>query len=686
MDLSKLSDEQLDSMILEKTQQKFSGGNNSQPQKVDVSSLSDEELNKMLFEKMMKSQNPQQELNKTRPIETDENDEADLGFIDRTKYSIDGIASNRTAFLVEKFGANNVRKDANGEDWVLQDNKWKPVNKDGPSIADGADFIGALPENAGTALGTMAGLGVGSLPLAMVGNGVGSMVRQGVSSLIGNPQVASASERVADVGLSSVMGLGGGLLGRGIKHLGKFSAPLVEKAFKNFNISKEGAKIAKIAKNQKIPSPTIGQLAGGYDLDLEKMKGARPFWGRTIRAKVKKQVEAVKNNLSKDFGEFVDQESSREVAGVRAKELANGAIDSIRKQSSNLFDKVSENGKDVLVDAEVFTKSLLKKFTEIGVFDLDGNPLEYSGELGMTSDQFKRLQKILGQTLKDIKTTAGRHGSENLIGDSSTIGNISATSINSFRKTLDANISEGKIDGLKDIRLVQMRNAFMDLTEDMLGAQNKSLKKDFRYARALWAKQLELRKIFKTGGEKGLGLENASDDKLLGKMFGDKKKVQMLKQLIGKEETEKAGKGYVNDLLIYRLGKEDNKSAIGLLNLIDKTGAIKEALSPKAYKNLRDNLFFMHKAGATINPSGTGIMNLMSDGFSPKGFATGAFQATATKTKENSKRITKGVLKFSDSKVLQDHAGQAGNLLTDRKQRKGADSTRNPRERKSINN
>lgn len=177
----------------------------SQTMATPSSSIDRAALEKMALEKMTAS----------GMTEIDPKTEASLGFINRAKYSLEPIQSNRKALLEQQFGQDNIMEDKNGELFVRQNNKFVPVNKDGFSTADVADFAGAIPEMAGGLAGGAAGVaaglatsgGLGSVPMAIItgaaGAGAGSAIRQGLSAAVGTPQVASLGERALETGLST---------------------------------------------------------------------------------------------------------------------------------------------------------------------------------------------------------------------------------------------------------------------------------------------------------------------------------------------------------------------------------------------------------------------------------------------------------------------------------------------------
>lgn len=184
--------------------------------------------------------------------------EASLGFVNRARYAIEPLESNRMALLAQEYGQENIQQDDKGNVYLKQNGQFRPVNKPGFSTADVADFAGALPEMAGgvvgMGVGAVGGGGVASIPLAMglgaAGGGLGSIVRQGTSALLGTPQVATVVERASETGLSA--GIGGAFGGAG--QALKLAAPSI----------KSGAKsVADVFKRgvQKVPgAQSVGEV------------------------------------------------------------------------------------------------------------------------------------------------------------------------------------------------------------------------------------------------------------------------------------------------------------------------------------------------------------------------------------------------------------------------------------------
>lgn len=616
----------------------------------------------------------EQELAQRQNVKTIKTEEANLGVMNRLQYSLEPIESNRKAFLIQQFGAENVKEDEEGNTYIRQGDTFKPVNKEGFSVADVADVIGSAPEILGAGAGAVAGLGAGSIPAAVAGSAAGSVARQGLSALIGTPQVASPIERATEVGLSAALGGAGAGAGKVISKAGKAVMPKLSKVFPKINIAKEGKKLLRISKQLDIPDPTPGQLSGGRTLEIEKALGVRRFFGRKIRKQTEKQVEAIKKNLVNEVGEFIDTDSSREAVGTSLKNLGAETIKRVKQTSSELFDEVTSSARGVAIPAKQTRTKLLHEFQKMGFFDTSGNALEHTSRTGLTETQFKRVQDVFGKIIKDIERSATNIGGGTM--SPGTMGaDLTADTLNTMRKFIDANIKEGGKLGYDDALLLKMRDTFLNVTEEMLEAQDPVMKQKFKTARALWAKQFELKKIFEKGGKAGLGIKDLSDEKVLKTVFADKKKVQLLKQLTNDEAVEKAGKTWVNDLLTTTLGQEDKITAQAALNSLKKNReALIEAIGRKSYMRLRDNLFYLERIGRPINPSRTAITEMMS--LDLKQIGAGALERGAYGARATVENLQREIPKYLER--LPGQGAKGLSALTDQSQRELGYLTRNP--------
>lgn len=583
----------------------------------------------------------------------DYDDEADLGTLNRLQYSLEPLESNRRAFLVREFGAENVMQDKEGEVYLRQGGEWRPVNKEGISMADIADVAGSTPEILGAGAGALLGFGTASIPAAAAGAGAGSIIRQGLSSAIGTPQVATTGERVAEVGLSTAFGAGGAAVGKGLKEVGKKVAPRVAKVLRKsfFDSNKRVGKFLKglegrggdadlleqTAKKYGLPEPTKAQIAGGDAYDIERALSERPVWGRGIRKKFEEQTEAIKKNLKEEIGDFVQPDAQPNLAktGASIKSAAENVIESTKNRASELFDDVAATASDVKAPAKQVRGELLSSLNKFGLFDKKGNPLPHSAKTGLKPDEFKKLQTATGGMLRDL----GFQFDVNDLGDIKSLrgvadgfGDVDANFINTWRQYINDNISYEKGFSRADIRLKQLEQGLLDLGERMLDAADPESKVKWQTARKLWSEQLRLNQLFKKSGNvgkgKGIGIANLSEDKVLKTVFSNRQNVKSLIELTDQETAKKAGLEYIRENFLKKFGEEGQKSAQGAFSFLrDNKDALETAIGRKTYKKLFDLVYFQKKLGKPFNTSKTGIMNILNDElFSVKGVASGLAQ------------------------------------------------------------
>lgn len=573
---------------------------------------------------------PQQPLN--------EAPEASLGLINRARYAIEPLESNRRAFLVEQYGPENVAENKEGETFVKQMGQWRPVNAPGVSQADIADFLGATPEMVGGlsagAIGTLAG-GPAGIPAAVGGAMVGSAARQGLSALLGVPQVAEPQERAVEVGLSGLFAGGGAALGKGLKGG-------VRKAFPRFRIRHK----TKLKAKQIGVTPTKGQLAGGRDLDLEKQLMETPIFGRKIRKQTEQQVKTIKNNLSKQFGDFSDLDADITTTGAFLKDRAGGYVSMLKQSAADKFDEVALKGSGIKYDGRVLRRQFLKDITPLKLFNTRGRPLKYtaSNALSLTPDQFERVQRVIKPVIDDMNRA-----------------DIDANAMNTLRKTISNAVKEAKKDSA-DVGLIEIQNHFMDLTESMLD-KAKGLKDEFKNARSLWAEYLKSKNIFEKS-KNGLAIKDLTDEKVLDKIFNSKKSVELFRKLVDDETVKSAGDRYVNNILRKKLGKEGKRTAAGALKAIrDNRHSIRPAIGNKEYTNLIRNLEYLDMIGEPINSSGTFLQELKMK----------LLRGAALKTRQ----MGRGALSESVERLPQ-RMGAGAQMITDPIQREGAFNSRTP--------
>ncbi|MBF32019.1 MAG: hypothetical protein CL529_12710 [Aequorivita sp.] len=593
--------------------------------------------------------------------------EASLGAWNRARYAIEPLESNRKALLVQEFGGENVRE-IDGEMYLKENEKWRPVNAEGLSTADFADLAGSAPEIFGAGAGAMVGMGAGSVPASFAGGLAGSVVRQGLSGVLGTPQEsATVGERVAETALSGGMSALGTVGAKGSKWAFKKAVKNARKLFPKMDIGDTGKKLIKIAKEQNLPEPTKGQLAGGKHLEIEKALGERRFWGRGVREQTKKQIEAIKNNLDEITDFAGSSDNSVMQSGGRLKDYARARISKTKEIAGDLFDKVAEAGKDVTAPREAFKSSLIDNFNKLGVLDEAGAKRAYTFESGLTRPNFKKVQNVFSDLIKAID--AGK-SAPNAIGEDV----INVNTLNTMRKTVDSYIKEGALQGQDNLILIKLRNNLMDTTEDMLSAKSDFHRSQFQIARNMWSDYVKQSKQFASGGTKGLGIENLSDEKVLSRVFGDVKKVKLMKEMSHAKHVETAGIDYIDDILKRRIGGENQISARGAIREIEKRGeAIKEAIGAKKYKKIMDNLFYLDEIGRPINPSRTAIVKMMD--LSPTNLFSGGMEALNYKAKSALIPMERAIKKNVKNRALTPRGLSA---LSDEWQREQSEKVRGP--------
>lgn len=601
-----------------------------------------------------------------------EQKEAELGIGLRAQYALEPIQSNREALLVQELGPENVQKDEHGQLYVKQFGEFRPVNVEGLSMADFANFLGALPEAVGGVVGTVAGAlgggGVASVPAAIglgaAGGAVGSAARQALSAAIGTPQVADITERAVETGISAAMGGAGSVAGAGIKAAGKTFGAGLKKIFPSFGVTKEGKELIETAAKEGIPAPTPGQLAGGRDLDLEKVLLQRPIVGRKLRKQVDAQIEAIKENIKGTVGDFMNVDSTADVIGADIKALVNSNIKATKAAASQAFDEVASQGADIFVPSAQVKKEVVGNLAELGIFDKAGKPLKHTSKTGLTVDQFGRLQGIFKSVLDDI--------------DNSVDGIVDANSLNTMRKFLDANIKEGGKQGFDDVALIKAREAFMDATESMLNAKDPGLKDQFKTARRLWAEHLDMKdsakKLRLLDGMKGAQID---DPKVARSIFTSTERLKAFKKVADQDTIEKGAINFLNDIMSERLGKEAQISAAGALKAVKQNRAtLVDAIGLEKYNSLKDNLQFLDKIGAPVNPSKTFISEIISD-VSLRGIFGGISQLGAYKSRRAASGLAANIAKLVEK--APETGAVVGNLLTDKMQREYSTESRGKR-------
>lgn len=632
-DFNNLSDEQLDSLVMQKM--------NSQAAPQDLSNLSDDEIDNLVAQKLQ---------TQTQPEFNPRAEEADLGFLNRAQYSLEPIQSNRDEFLRQKFGKENVLV-RDGETYLKQENQYRPVNQDGIGVSDIAEFAGATPEMIGTGLGVVAGLGPGSIPGAMVGGVAGSAVRQGLSTLIGTPQVATTTERAMEAGLSGLFSGAIPVIGQGVKAtkpyvknaVGKVANAgkqyvqkatdylddifkvvpsekqvletstdlVVEQAPRELAdqsgrkiVQEETEKLNKIAKDQNLPAPTYAQTVGGKAILAEGQALDTPIIGGGLRKYVDNQLDKVKQNLEKEAGEFIHSDSTGDQVGFATRNILSKSIEGTKEIAKNLYTQVDELGKDAMVGARHFFNKYKDEAAKNGLVNPDGTKSLYDPTSRLTRDEFSKLQNVFFDGMESIRNT----GSDK----------IRFQAVDSLRRTVKNQADEwAKINPNASRLLYEFHNNLDSTAERVLNREVPKLGKVYQDARKQWAKFKDDKEFL----EKFMP-DNLGDEKVVKKLMNDSFNVKRIKEVIGEGATKEIGKSYVKDILS-GLAKSGVARADTALSAIRKQrSAIISSIGEKSYKNLTDNLHYLNRLNQGLNVQRTSLYNIFDDSKGGlKGFA-----------------------------------------------------------------
>jgi hypothetical protein len=653
--------------------------------------------------------------------------EASLGPINRTRFAIEPLQSNRMALLAQEYGQENVQQDEEGNLYIKQRNEWRPVNKEGFSFADVADFAGAIPEMAGGLVGTVAGAvggaGVASIPAAIglgaAGGAVGSAARQGLSAILGTPQVATGMERVAETGLSAGIGGAFGGIGQGVKMamptvkkgLGE-AGEYVAKTFKRGakpraetivdvmsdikitpeivdDVIKEPgeevlsremvkdqmAKLEGIASRQNLPSPTYAQAAGGRAIQAEDKIINTPLIGGKIRKQVDSQLKAVKQNLEKNIGRFIDEDSTAPEVGIATKEFSTRIVKATKKAAQELYQNIDEVGKDAMVGKTTLANKYRNFAGDLGLIDPLGKRTKYAADTGLTPTEFKKLQQTLFEGIDALKRNPSPK--------------VRYEAASALTRTIKNTAEELKQSNPNAYRILKQFGKDLDSTmEGILNREHPKLGEKLVEANRKWAK-------FKDDEEFLEGFLPDGVENIVKKTMSNSDNVIRMKELVGENHVREIGKSYVKDIL-HGLSKSGVARASSAMDAVRKNKQqIVEAIGKEAYDNVMDNLYYLNRLNQPLSVSRPSMYSLL---FSPQSdfnlkklvvnVATSAKSYTEMKgmgakdvAKEAGKKAAKPIT-VPFKKVYEADAakqGGIGNLLTDKKQREAAYFTRGPK-------
>ena len=539
--------------------------------------------------------------------------EANLGVVNRAKYALEPIESNRKALLIQQFGPENVLEDSKGNSYIKQDGQIKPVNTKGFSTADVAEIAGTIPEALG---GTAGGIFGGGVPGAIAGGALGSGIRQAASAMIGTPQVATPLERATEAGMSAGLNAIGFKVAQGvggaIKAVAEKVAPLIGKTTEDVT---KAARIEQLFKENNLGKPTLGQKLGdsGFVSSREKQLAETPFFGRKLRKTFEDQGKAVVSALKNEVGDFTDPNISLTESGAGLKKIATEKVKVLKNISQKLFDSVDEVGKNVTIDGETAAMELINKGMKGRLFDAGGNPLEYSARSGLDKESFNKIQDVLGGVIKDLKQSSAE-GAGALLGEGRPMRGVSVKEVDLIRRAIskEADAARGTNAGRY---LSALENDFLDVVGKGLDAGSPGASRNFKAARAQWA---EFRNTEEAVRKLGLDLNkpgSLADEHVLKRMFNDTQKLRAFKNIVGEENVKASGTKLLRDEITTNL--VDNQiSAARLSNLIKaKKAPLEEAFGKEQVSKLVRLLDVDKNLKIRINPSGTDFSRALA---SPK--------------------------------------------------------------------
>lgn len=620
MDYNNLSDQELDQLVT----QKIGGG--SAAKNNDYSNLSDDDLDRMVTEKL-----------NIPPLDpTDQ--EASLGIIDRARYSLSPFESNREQQLLNNYGKENVAKDEKGNLYLKQNGKFLPVNKEGASTADFAEFAASIPEVAGGLVGAVTGMGAGSIPLAVAGGAAGSGIRQGLDAII-NPdaQVATMGERAIETGLSGATNAIIPVVGKGVKAVYPELKTLASKGLKSIgglfksspveNIAEQEAKnltetgidsaakdstasvlpykreavageskyLDEIAKRQNLPESTFAQKSGGDALQAEGRLQDTPLFGKDIAKYVDNQTESVKKNLEKEVGEFLRYENDNYTTGLAIKDMATKSKESVKQISQALYDKVAKEGENAMIGKKTFYNKFRDKAGELGLINPDGSRAVYDTASDLTRDEFNTVQNVLFDGIDAIRKNPS--------------DKIRFTGVNAQVKKISSIAEKLSSSDPNAARILKgFKKELEDTAEDVLNREVPRLGGVFKQARQSW-------KRFKDDEEflDGFIPKNGGDEeKLVAKAMSGTANIEKLKTIIGNDAVKEIGSNHVKSIL-KNLGESGVASASTARKAIIKQAAtIKAALGDKAYENIVDNLYYLNRVNRGIGIQRPRLMDLIT--------------------------------------------------------------------------
>lgn len=546
------------------------------------------------------------------PLKVSQN-EANLGLVNRAKYSIEPLESNRRAFLQQQFGAENVIENDKGELFLKQGNELRPINASGPSMADLAEFAGSTPEMAGAVIGGIAGFGPASIPGAAAGGAAGAVIRQGASALLGTPQIATPLERVTDVGLSAALSAGGQFIANKGK---QFAKTLINK-FRPA-VGQNIDKAAKVIIDQNLGTPTLGQQIGpGSQIaKMEKDLANVPFFGKEIRKQFNEQADNVVKELKSSIGDFASDKFKREEVGANIKQLARGKVKFLHDASSALFEQVDEVAGNVSLPSKKLTNELMNTGKNLRLLTPSGELSGYNARSGLDEETFKQLQRTLSNVVRGIRNTADDNGAS-LVGQGLPAKDITIKELNLIRQSVTKTLSSPSIRGTNAERYLRtFEQSLLDLTESGLNKVDPTAGGMFKAARAGWAEFRSFEKLLDKSKLAAKEFGELSDDLVTRDMFKNMQSVIDYEKIVGKEAVREAAENHLAGI-VRKSSKDLNSDFISsaqVLNALkNNESSFKHVFGAKKFNQVVDLLSFDKGLKLLNNPSGTDTTGMRSD-------------------------------------------------------------------------
>lgn len=667
---------------------------------------------------------PDKFLAETAPVESVQvqpGQEANLGFINRAKYSIEPLESNRRALLVEQYGAENVEQDPSGNVWVTKDGTKRPVNRQGASFSDIPEFaastIEAVPAAIGSAAGLFAGAGFASVPAAIVmgaaGGAAGSITRQGISALLGTPQIAKPIERVAETGLSAVFGGGASALGAGAKAL---KEPIKRGLSNAAQFTKRiGSDLASHLPETFLDVSEILYKSSGDVID-----GMKKYFSPSVASDAKAfQATAAKHNLPL-LEEHLYGPASDITIGTKhlrekpfAQELrikfnealgqVNNAIDStIAKVSPGkqlnsaqeagdyISDSMRKAGKEFFDSLDVTYKTIVKNAPGLELSEKSQRSI-YSSLNGIQKMAKGIQQRGLGERKKEAgilldAVDSLRQGNGSLKQTVEALKNIGDEA---FRKaahgTEKVSLYQKELQGLYfDVQKQIINSVRTEYGED---AAKQLLKNNALVHQFLGDKNI-LKKL--------VGGEDIAGEKVFNALVksGDSKMATTLRAFLPKENVQAIKSAALNGL-VKRNADGHILYRATINNIEKKKDFLASLFEPQELQEVGDLLHYGARAGdGMLNTSKTnvskeysGVLNAIGqtalNTVKGKSYIEMAKRSAQRKAKQQSQRKAINLAPGGYAKEIVAY-GQIGNVLAGQKQQQIAYDTRGPKQRRQI--